>query len=73
MEKLRDDVDADHLAHERRERARERAGAGTDIKRALLAGQGQQSAQTLPRRCRAAVVLLPDQLSRLAEALPNGI
>ena len=71
VEKLRDDVDAVHFAHERGDR--EHAGAGTDIKRALLAGKGQQSAQTLPRRCRAAVVLLPDELSRLAEAPPKGI
>ena len=33
--------------------------------------RGQQSAQTLPRRC--PVMLLPDELSRLAEALPDGI
>jgi len=72
FEQLRDDVDADHLAHERRQPDRERAGACADIERALLAGQGQQSAQTLPRRCHAAVMLLPDELSRLTEALPNG-
>ena len=57
VEQLRPDVDADHLAHKRRERNRERPGAGTDIKCALLTGQGQQSAQTLLHRCHAAVVL----------------
>jgi hypothetical protein len=31
FDQLRDDVDADDLAHERRESDRERAGAGTDI------------------------------------------
>jgi hypothetical protein len=73
FDQLRDDVDADDLAHERRESDRERAGAGTDIERALLAGQRQQVAQPLLRRCRAAVLLLRDELSRLAEALPKGV
>jgi len=75
FDQLRDDVDADDLAHERRESDRERAGAGAgaDIKRALLARQRQQVAQPLLRRCRAAVLLLRDELSRLAEASPIGV
>jgi hypothetical protein len=73
FDQLRDDVDADDLAHERRESDRERAGAGADYERALLARQRQQVAQPLLRRCRAAVLLERDELSRLADPLPNGV
>jgi hypothetical protein len=73
FDQLRDDVDADDLAHERRESDRERTRAGADIERALLARQRQQVAQPLLLRCRAAVLLLREELSRLAEALPKGV
>ena len=69
FDQLRDDVDAGDLAHERGARAIANAPAPVpDIERALLARQRQQVAQPLLRRCRAAVLLLRDELSRFAEA-----
>src|SRR5206468_2688215 len=71
FEQLRDDVDANDLAHERRQRDRKRAGA--NVEGALLACQRQQAAQPLLRLSGAQVLQLRDQLSRLAEALANSV
>jgi hypothetical protein len=73
FEQLRDDVDAKDLARERRERDCKRAGAGGNVEGALLPPQRQQAAQPLLRLRGAAVLQLRDELSRLAEALANGV
>ena len=72
-EQLRDDVDADHLAHERRERDRERTRARADVERALLTGQRQQTAQVFLRRSSPTILLARDQPGSLAESLPNSV
>ena len=60
-EHLRDDVDADDLANERGEREREGPGAGADVERALLAGQGQEPGDLLACLLGPSILLLGDR------------
>src|SRR5205823_13710807 len=69
-EQLGDDVDADDLAHERRQRNRERAGPGADVERPLVARQRQQLGDPLARLLRAPVLLRGDERGRLGEPPP---
>ena len=70
LEQFGDDVDADHLAHVRRQREGERARAGAGVERPLVAGGLRRSDHLLARARRArSSCSSRDPLSRLAEPL----
>ena len=62
-----DDVDADDRADERRQRDRELTGAGADVEGALLAVEGEQGCQPLPRRGNTTILVLGDRRCRFAK------
>ncbi len=57
LEQLRDTVDADHLAHERCERKRERACPGADVERPLVAARQHERVHDAGER-RGTLVLM---------------
>ena len=70
LEQLRDEVDADDLAHERRQRNRERPRARADVEGPLVPGQRQQVGDSFARLRRAPVLLSSDERGRLGEPPP---
>ena len=73
-EELGNEVDADDLAHERRQRDRQRARAGADVEGPLVPGRRQQVGDSFARLRRAPVLLRGDERGRLGEPPPyfNG-
>ena len=69
-EELGNEVDADDLAHERRQRNRERTRAGADVEGTLVPGQRQQVGDSFARLRRAPVLLSSDERGRLGEPPP---
>jgi hypothetical protein len=69
-EEFGNEVDADDLAHERRQRNRERAGPGADVEGPFLTGQREQIGDALARLRRAAILLRSDERGRLREPPP---
>ncbi len=71
LEQLRDAVDPDHLAHERRERKRERAGSRTDVESSFVAARPDEVAYRLREPRRAVVLMRGETLCRVREALSS--
>ncbi len=71
LQELRDDVDADHLANERRERQRKRPGAGAAVERTVVSARLDEGAELLPHHLDLSRGVLRNELGRRAEARAN--
>jgi hypothetical protein len=69
LEELGDRVDADDVAHERRERERQRAGPGADVEGVFVAGWTDEVAHLLTEQCGTAILADGDPLRRAREPL----
>ena len=69
-EQLGNEVDADDLAHERRQCDRERARAGADVEGPLAPGQRQQVGDSFARLVSAPILMLGDEGGRPGEPPP---
>ena len=67
FEQLGDAVDADDLAHERRERERERAGSGADVECALVAAREHERAHDVGELAGARVLPCRDPVGGACE------
>ena len=73
LEQLGNGIEPDDLAHERREGESQRAGAGADVERALVAARLDEVAHLLREPRRARVLTRRDALGRAGEAVSSAI
>jgi hypothetical protein len=69
LEQLGHGVDADDLPHERRQRERERTGAGADVQRSFVAARPDEVAHLLRQPGSAVVLVCGEALGRTCETL----
>ena len=60
-------IDADHLAHDRRQRQRERPGSGADVERALVPVREHEALHAVGKLRRPFVLTGREQVGRLGE------
>ena len=68
LEQRRDDVDADHVAHERRDRECQRARAGADVEHPFVAERRHERPELLTHELDLLLGMLRDPFGRRTEA-----